>query len=235
MKHCYWLISVILFACSDKPTDNQTGISKLELTKQDLSIIQCLKTRAAARNAREDVYNIFARFESYNIIPFLIYQLDEDKFYSNPSPEKLMQSLYLPEDEKWYVGFGQDTVLFSACKDTEGEFPWYNRDVIYNWTLLYKWLPEALKNAGITNYTYFNFRSIPYITFIKNGKRVFYTYNGKDEYSADKFCEMVVSDINMAKQNGANSSRSTINIEERKQLLKKLGELLEKKAEDRNK
>lgn len=230
MKHyvLHVLIIVSLFACSDKVINEQSVSQELPVSQVDNDIIQSIKRQIdetfADQNMPEGhLYYTITDINSYIIRSIPYYNLDIDRFYKDPSPNKLIECLYRPEDEKWFVGYKTDTILLTTRKYTD---KWYMHVLIRDWTKLNKWLPKILDAAGTKNYKYFKLGAMEYVTLMKNNTPVFYSYDGTEEISAEKFCEKTVDYMNRLKKREATKSRTTVDIEKRKKDLEDLVKLI---------
>lgn len=204
MKYHYYLLALIgLFACSDKIPQN--NLEDSNLSKNDEIMIQqivhnfdSIFSMVQSRSEHIQYPEPYAAIKkTKKISPLPLYVVNEDSFYENPSPKKLISCLYRPENEKWFTGIGNDTILFTTVRINN---TWEMKKFISSWNKITDWLPSKLKEVGTTDYKIIKLEERTFISFIESGNPVFYNLRGTHKMTADKFCEFIIEYINSKKR-----------------------------------
>lgn len=201
---CCLLVLVGLFACSDKTQQN--GLEYLNLSESnDVMIRQIVHNfdsiflMVQSRSGHIQYPELYSAIkESKKKILLPLYVINEDVFYEDPSSEKLVSCFYQPENEKWFMGIGNDTILFTTVKIND---IWQIGKFINNWNRVVDWVHSKLKEVGTTDYKIIKLEERTFIHVIEYGKPVFYNLRGTHKMTADKFCEYVIECINNKRSN----------------------------------
>ncbi|WP_065219329.1 MULTISPECIES: hypothetical protein [Butyricimonas] len=205
MKCCYLLFISLLFACvRNVDVKSQQHLPDGTLKSGDEAVIQELKnfyeslktTSCAAQRTKLSSFAFFENIDAYTVLKIPYYVLNQEKFYENPSPKQLMNNLYQPDEKKWFVGMGRDTVLFTAEKQ---DSVWIPRTFILDWGKVISWLPAKLKKTGANDYKIFELGNNIYITFKRNETNIYYVVTGLQEWSEAQFCGLALDYINQRK------------------------------------
>ncbi|WP_455509375.1 hypothetical protein [Butyricimonas paravirosa] len=122
------------------------------------------------------------------------YEFDVQKFYSSPSPAKILECLSLPQDKACLLGKRTDGTTFLLMTIKEGSV-WKMESMIEDWEKVVSWLPGKLLNADTEEYKMFTLYAMTYFLFCRDGGPVYCDLTGK-EYTPDKACEELVNEVN---------------------------------------
>lgn len=203
IMRCLYLLVVVLFVVCAAGTaksrlNTEVGISD----DADTTVVRQLKDfytslQPASRQEGKMEWSSMAFFvekiDQYKVMRLNYLVLDKEKIQKDSFHRRLSESLYLPENERCFLAYGVDTVLFTAVKQ---DSVWVPRTFIPKWGKTVSWLPEKLKAAGTNDYNIFELGGNIYISFKWNGEYVYYMVNGLQEWSESQFCNVVSKNLN---------------------------------------
>ncbi|MFR5657765.1 MAG: hypothetical protein ACLUDU_07120 [Butyricimonas faecihominis] len=96
------------------------------------------------------------------------YEFDVQKFYSSPSPAKILECLSLPQDKACLLGKRTDGTTFLLMTIKEGSV-WKMESMIEDWEKVVSWLPGKLLNADTEEYKMFTLYAMTYFLFCRDG------------------------------------------------------------------
>ena len=175
------LILFLVVSCTNKTTDAGgslfSGITRA-LTSEELSVIESIKKEFKEQVNRESSRSFtplglmrknLSELDNFKLSTLPFYNFDVEKFYANPSPERLMECM-IPSD-KVNVFAERDGNLkfcFSIRKEND---KWTFDEYIENWGNIISWLPDSLKKADSPQCKIFIHGSREYLTYKRNGNK----------------------------------------------------------------
>ena len=199
------LILFLVVSCTNKTTDSGgslfSGITRA-LTSEELSVIESIKKEFKEQVNRESSRSFtplglmrknLSELDNFKLSTLPFYNFDVEKFYANPSPERLMECM-IPSD-KVNVFAERDGNLkfcFSIRKEKD---KWTFDEYIENWGNIISWLPDSLKKADSPQCKIFIHGSREYLTYKRNGNNLYFRITG--EYiPTETLCEQFVDEYN---------------------------------------
>lgn len=192
-----YVIWVLFFLCScgnnNRNVDGMSKGSNISLTGKDSSIIDMLEQRYTmlTRALPQEEPNVtLASLKQCKLEVCPYYDFDVQGFYSNPSPQGILDNLKTLKDRICWVGErqdGTDFLLFAQKSDGT----WKMERLVEGWKELVVWLPNKLQEAGVNEYKMFSCYASYFFLFYRESQPIFCDIQG-NEYTPNKMCEIMM-------------------------------------------
>ncbi len=208
MKNYWVVVLVVLFqACANRDvikmpyTFNDIAIGITENEQKRLVLLQERyqtwingETRSKEEyTAPEPLLNL-SRLNEYSLTTLPLYKFDIKKFYIDPSPKKLQESIVLSQENYILAMDDLGHVKFLFKMKEENNIPVLDF-YVDNDSDIISWIPDSLSKAKTKDLKIFRCGSREFVTYVKGGKSVYHKITG-ELLSAEQLCEFLVNGYN---------------------------------------
>ena len=211
MKSMYILVLLLGISCSCSKNNNQSSsavnkigyvftVSEQKAVEEVKKDIKSLLLPSVSRTDNKLAMSPFQKMSDLDefelsFLPY--YAFDLEKFYSDPSPEMLRNSIESNPLFKWILARKDGIIDFKILIENKNS-KWIFKRYAENWEKAVHWLKDSL--SGVTEYKLFLCDRLEFFEFKKAGKYYYYTSLGKP-FSEEQLCEYFVDMMNQKLEN----------------------------------
>ena len=119
-----------------------------------------------------------SELDNFKLSTLPFYNFDVEKFYANPSPERLMECMIPSDKVNVFAGERDGNLKFCFSIRKEND-KWTFDEYIENWGNIISWLPDSLKKADSPQCKIFIHGSREYLTYKRNGNNLYFRITGE--------------------------------------------------------
>ena len=207
MKYTIFILTwfVLMTGCQIEQSSSEKLFSN-ELTTEEKSILSEVIAYAdsinpISRSSENEILQRASALKGKKVEVLPIFQLNMDKFYESPSPERILISLEKNNNHITFLVHEKDNRV-SALSAEKQETQWRPQS-ISDLEGSSKILGPIIKDERNSQFQFIQFGGLIFITYLRDGERV-YQFPRQETISGDKCCAILVDLINAIKEARSN-------------------------------
>lgn len=206
-SYLVFVLIILLQACANR------NVVKMSCTFKDIGtdIVESEQARLAVLQERymawvngetrsdmgytppEPLLNL-SRLNEYTLTTIPLYKFDIKKFYADPSPKKLQESIVSSRENYILAMDDSGHVKFLFKVKEENNIPVLDF-YVDNENDVISWIPDSLSKAKTKDLKIFRCGSREFVTYMKGGKPVYHKITG-ELFPVEQLCEFFVNGYN---------------------------------------